>query len=168
MTHEDFVTKYVPRAPKRAAANADELRLLGATDGVLLVAAAPFPTTTRENPNGSNAGAARHLWVIRPGMGADGLPAILELALVSPPLTSGMTKHTNLTGGANASCGGELWVDPADDRKVYVNGLSGRYGPDTDQQLMDAESVFADRGYTVLRFGWDPGQNKPARFYRDT
>ena len=95
------------------------------------------------------------------------IPAILELAVVSPALESGRAKHTNLTGGGKAACGGELWVDPVDHSKLYVNGGSGRYGPTTPVQLDDAIGVFRTRGYEVVSFGWSEENDEPARVLRD-
>lgn len=95
------------------------------------------------------------------------IPAILELAVVSPALESGRAKHTNLTGGGKAACGGELWVDPVVHSKLYVNGGSGRYGPTTTAQLDDAIGVFRSRGYEVVSFGWSEENDEPARVLRD-
>ena len=96
-----------------------------------------------------------------------GVPYIHERALtVRPPLETGVAKHTNLTGGAPASCGGELWIDPVDPRRLYVSGASGRYGPDSEQQLNDAVDVMRGRGFLVESFGWDAETNLPARVYR--
>jgi hypothetical protein len=75
-------------------------------------------------------------------------------------------KHSNLTGGESASCGGELWVDPANSSRVFISGASGRFGPETSAELADAVSVFAGLGYETVSFGWDEG-DKPARFYRE-
>ena len=94
------------------------------------------------------------------------MPYILEVAAISPPLQSGRAKHTNLTGGRSASCGGELWFGTPHACKLYVNGCSGRYGPLTRQQLDDVVSVFTDFGYEVVSFGWDDGANMPARVLR--
>ncbi len=96
----------------------------------------------------------------------DELPFILERAAVTPPLESGLVKHTNLTGGKTACCGGEMWFDPADDGLVYANGCSGRYGPRTSAELSNAMAVIRAFGYTVVSFGWDEDANKPARVIR--
>lgn len=155
-----FLTRYPPALPRRAHANDDELRLLAEADGVLALDVAPAAPSTTGDPSDLSA---RHLWVIWPA----GVPYILERApAVSPPLQSGVAKHSNLTGGGAASCGGELWVDPVDPSKLYVNGASGRYGPKTPQQLVDAVVLIRDRGFQVESFGWDADTNLPARVYR--
>ncbi len=163
MTLEEFVRKYPPHPPRRVAANGDEVRRLSAADGVVQLHSAPASVTCRAHPRDAGAGQATHLWVFF----AAGIPAILELAVVSPPLQSGKAKHTNLTGGADASCGGELWVDPVDPTKLYVNGGSGRYGPTTSAQLDDAMSVFRRYGYDVVSFGWSDENDAPERVLRE-
>ena len=85
---------------------------------------------------------------------------------MTPPLASGKVKHTNLTGGQPASCGGELWFEAPYAKRLYVNGCSGRYGPQTAQQLEDAISVFRGLGYEVISFEWDTEANQPAKVLR--
>lgn len=155
-----FMQKYPPAPPRRSPANEDELRLLGPRDGVLDLDRAPAATPVKGRPDEI---AARHLWVIW----GEGLPYLHELApQVQRPLESGVAKHTNLTGGAPASSGGELWVDPLDDSKLYVNGASGRYGPRTPQQLEDAVALMRGLGFSVQSFGWDYDVDLPARVLR--
>jgi hypothetical protein len=81
----------------------------------------------------------------------DALPVLLETApnVRPPPLSSGMAKHTNLTGGASACCGGEIWTDAVDRDRLYVNGGSGRYRPRTPAELADAVQVFETLGFRV-------------------
>lgn len=103
-----------------------------------------------------------HLWVFT----ANERPYILELAQVVPALQSGRVKHSNLTGNGDASCGGELWIDPVRQERLYVNGCSGRYGPTSPEQLEDAVSVLRDAGFDVISFGWDADAGKPAMVLR--
>lgn len=164
VTLEEFMARYPPHLPRREHANEDELKLLSAADGVIVIAQAPVAgVSTHAHPHDTDAGQATHLWVFL----ETSIPAILELAVVSPPLESGRAKHTNLTGGGKAACGGELWVDPVDHSKLYVNGGSGRYGPTTPVQLDDAIGVFRSRGYEVVSFGWAEENDEPARVLRD-
>ena len=159
-TLKEFVAKYPPSAPRRTPANDDEIRLIGTSDGVLDLDAAPAQTDAPGVPDDRDT---RHLWVIWPS----GVPYVLERAPnVQTPLASGVAKHSNLTGGAPASCGGELWVDSIDPSKLYVNGASGRYGPRTAQQLEDAVLLLRSRGFTVESYGWDSDVNLPARVLR--
>lgn len=164
MTLLEFIERYPPRPSRRQPANDDEHRLLGAADGVLHIGAPPMSDTTPGHPARAQADDARHLWVFRVAEGIAQVPAVLELVVTTPPLQSGKAKHSNLTGGGSASSGGELWVDPADPTKLYVNGASGRYGPTTPNELEDAVSVFAGLGYKAISFGWD--DDGPARFFR--
>ena len=157
---EAFLRQYPPERIRIQAANEGELRHLGASDGVLELSGAPANTETQGGPDDPSA---CHLWVIWP----EGVPYILERApLVQPPLQTGKAKHSNLTGGADASCGGELWVDPVDASKLYVNGASGRYGPRTAKQLEDAVALFRSRGFTVESFGWDELNGRAWRVFR--
>lgn len=136
--------------------------MLTAGDGVRQLDRPPAPNASGTAPKTSGDEGC-HLWIIGPG----GVPYILEHASVTPPLASGKVKHSNLTGGEPASCGGELWFDTPQARALYINGCSGRYGPLTRQQLDDALSVFRDFGYEVISFGWDEEVDKPARVLRE-
>jgi len=148
VTLDDFVRKYPAAPPRKAPENVDQTRLLGVAEGVIFISGQPLTTTLRLRPNAPDGRSATHLWVFIPEF----VPAILERMPVSPPLTSGVAKHTKLS--AAASCGGELWVDPVDPKLLYVNGGSGRYGPRSAQELADAVSVFEGLGYRVVSFGW--------------
>lgn len=164
-TLTEFTSVYPAHPPQRPPANPDELRLLTAEEGVQHMGLAPASNTVGTPPvRGTPSDAGRYLWVFDPR----GVPYILEAAEVSPPLASGRVKHTNLTGGQPACCGGELWFDGPQARRLYVNGASGRYGPRTPQQLEDAVSVFRELGYEVFSFGWDPDTDRPERVFYGT
>ncbi|HUT54073.1 MAG TPA: hypothetical protein VM658_11845 [bacterium] len=137
------------------------MRKLTSSDGVKLLTAPPASVSERRIPMKSGDPGC-HLWVID----QSGIPYILEHALVTRPLQSGRVTHTNLTGGAPASCGGEIWFDPADEVLVYINGCSGRYGPDNSRKLEDAVEVVRQLGYNVPSFGWDSDADKPAKVLR--
>lgn len=161
MTLHDFVTKYPPVGPRRAHANADELRQLGPADGVILLVATP----AQGQAGAPDDAPSRHLWVFRELPKPD-LPYLLELAPnVTPRLASGRAKHTNLTGGGRAWCGGELWIDASDAVRLYVNGCSGRYGAISRDQLDDAVEVFRALGFQVVNYGWDDETQKPHCLY---
>jgi hypothetical protein len=167
MRLEEFAAKYPGEGPHIPCANADQERLLGEADGVVLLSTSPFPEPVSGVPGEADG---RHLWVIR----ETSLPVILETAprVQPPPLASGVAKHTNLTGGQPACCGGELWVDAVAADRLYVNGGSARYwrrphlsGP---AKLADGVSVFETLGYTVISAGWDEDNDVPARTFRET
>ena len=106
-----------------------------------VVAAAP---TSR-----GQAVVGRHLWVI----GLTDMPYAIEECEFGRGLETGIIKHTNLTGGADAHCGGEAWF-LADDT-VIINGSSGRYGPVNKAQLDAAALAFKACGYKVASMGFD-------------
>jgi len=94
-----------------------------------------------------------HLWVIVP----EAVRVLLESAptVHPPPLSLGVAKHTNLTGGAPACCGGELWLDAVDPQRIYANGGSGRFTAKSPAHLEDAMSVIESLGFNVVSAGWD-------------
>lgn len=103
----------------------------------------------------TDQGDPPYLWVIDPR----GIPYILEHPLEI--LDGSRPKHTNLTGGREAYVGGELWF--GDTLKIFVSGGSGRYGPESPEQLEDAVSVFETFGYVVRSLEWDPQLGKARR-----
>jgi hypothetical protein len=159
MKLDEFVAKYPAFPSRRAPAHPDEHRPLRPADGVLELEQPPL-----SGPQGDAGDSrTRHLWVF-----ALSIPYILESApMATPKLATGFAKHTNLTGGGLASCGGELWIDSAEEGHLYVNGSSGRYGPRTKAQLEDAVEVFKKCGFRVTSFGWDDDTQLPhAVLYR--
>jgi hypothetical protein len=102
MTLADFLAKHPPQPPRIPHENADQIRRLAAADGVFLLTGPPVAAAVFGRPGTAEG---RYLWVVDPR----GIPAILETVPdVRPPLQSSVAKHTNLTGGADASCGGEM------------------------------------------------------------
>ncbi|MBI4818650.1 MAG: hypothetical protein HY791_20445 [Deltaproteobacteria bacterium] len=156
-----YIGLYPPRAPARPAIAADECRQLEAEDGVGIL---PFVTEAMVPGRRPGQPDGRHLWVIVP----DEVRVISEIApdVRPPPLSLGVAKHTNLTGGGLAACGGELWIDPTDNRKLYANGGSGRYPPKTPKQLEHAVSVLASFGFTVVSAGWSEDNDCAERVFR--
>jgi hypothetical protein len=164
MNLSSFVTCYPARLPARPSDNPDQDRLLTQADGVVnlvesgAAAALAQPTCKPGTPEG------KALWVIV----RDGVPAIVERAPnVCVPLQSGVAKHSNLTGAGLASCGGECWVDAAVESRLWVNGGSGRYGPRTPQELVDAVAVLMALGYDVISAGWSIDNDWPERTFRE-
>jgi hypothetical protein len=96
------------------------------------------------------------------------LPSIIESApRVREPLTSGVAKHTNLTGGGPASCGGECWIDATVESRLWVTGGSGRYPPRSPQHLEDAVAVLRGLGYDVTCAGWSTDNDCAERVFRE-
>ena len=163
MNEAQFVAMYPGIPPAKKPENSDELIKISASEGVQLHGARPVTVPDKDRNIPEKAGEQGcHLWVID----STGIPFILERAPVSRGLQSGRITHTNLTGGRPASCGGEIWFAPSDDDLVYMNGCSGRYGPKSERQLEDAESVMISYGYKVIGFGWDPDADRPAKVMR--
>jgi len=157
----EFAAMYPPVDPQpRPGDPADVTRRLDASDGVMLMPCAPQmqPSSVPGRPDG------RHLWVID----AESVPVILETAqaVKPPPLANGVAKHTNLTGGDPACCGGEVWRDEVHSTRLYVNGGSGRYPAKSARQLEDAVDVFRSFGYIVRSAGWSYENDCPERVFR--
>jgi hypothetical protein len=165
MELKTFVTKYPPGPPAKPPDNEDQLRLLTPDDGVVRLednAATEALSVTVSKPG---TGDGKCLWVIV----SDAVPAIVELApRARVALQSGVAKHTNLTGGGHASCGGECWVDAVVEKRLWVNGGSGRYRPSSPQHLDDAVAVIRLLGYDVISAGWSTDNDWPERTFRES
>jgi hypothetical protein len=158
----EFARKHRLQGPNKRAETEDQCRKLTPEDGVVLLAQAPFPDPV---PGRRGTREGKYIWVIVPTE----VPVILEMGphVRPPPLQSGVAKHTNLTGGEAACCGGELWVDPISADRLYLNGGSGRYQPRTREELADAVGVFEGLGYRVVSAGWSDDNDKPERTFRE-
>ncbi len=104
----------------------------------------------------NQADVHRHLWAIGPLE----VPYALEECPFGQSLRRGMIKHTNLTGGGDAHCGGEAWF--LSDDVVVINGRSGRYGPSSNEQLRAAGQALRACGYKVASMGFDEETGEPA------
>ena len=157
-TFNNYRKNHELRAAKRYD-NDDELRLLNCTDGVEEFEDAPLavgqdnmvPSTV--NPDTDK----KFLWVIR----ECDVPFILEHATITPALESKVCKHTNLTGGNDAYCGGEVWFVSED--RLILNGGSGRYPPNDAIEFSAVVESYKNAGYEVWSMGWDEGIGGPAR-----
>lgn len=160
MTLVEFARGHLPQLPRIAPQNPDQHRRLGLSDGVFSLVERPVEPPVfgvRGTPEG------RYLWVIT----VDAIPAILETApRVQPPLQSAVAKHTNLTGGDAACCGGELWLDVVAAERLHITGASGRYPPRSPEELSDVASLLQELGFMVESAGWDTDNERPARVFR--
>lgn len=157
MTFDDFREKYHARLPNQCKIkNQDELLLMPEAEGkhsfyeqtIINVQQSHLPRDFNDRGN-------VHLWVIA----KNDVPFALELSDWARKLESGRLKHTNLTGGAESHCGGELWfIEP---NSIIVGGSSGRYGPKNEQELQDAASAFAACNYKVACMGFDEDTGQP-------
>lgn len=151
MDFATFRTKYPARSPRAdVIKNADELRQMQPEDGLGL-----FDRNSGQDAIHSKPPRVAHdrgelyLWAIS----ASDVPFALENVPFGKGLASRVIKHTNLTGGGHAHSGGELWF--LSTNEILVNGASGRYGPETNQELVDAATAFKDAGYKVASLGFD-------------
>ena len=156
-----FLERYAkrPRNP-RIDYQPHELVKLDAGHGVRVLQQAPAqsvcfgrPRVSREDP-----GEYTYLWV----MDDSGIPYIIERPLSH--LNGSRPKHTNLTGGADAYLGGEIWFSDA--ISLFLSGGSGRYPPLHETQLIDAVQVFESYGYLVMSLGWNSRGGQAERIYR--
>lgn len=104
-----------------------------------------------------DGGENTHLWIID----EEGVPYIIEAG--EGEVDGELRKHTNITGGAKAFLGGEMWFETQS--LVYITGGSGRYPPRDNNQLEGAKKVFESFGYETISFGWDNTQDEPSRFW---
>ena len=153
---------YPSRSPAIPDANPDESRMLDIPDGVQFFSDAPFLLQPQDLNSSESApdDDKRCLWVIR----TLDVPFVPEYASVSPPLQTGKCKHTNLTGGQDAHCGGEVWF--ISNQRLIINGGSGRYPPREHQELEEIVRAFEAAGYEVWSMGWDSEVDRPARILR--
>ena len=90
-----------------------------------------------------------YLWVVA----ANDVPFALESAPFGQGLETGKIKHTNLTGGEKAHCGGELWF--LSDKRLLLSASSGRYGPENEREMNDVALAFKNEGFEVASLGFD-------------
>lgn len=102
--------------------------------------------------------AEKYLWVLE----AEVPVYAPENCAFGKTLQSGVIKHSNLTGGRPAHCGGELIL--LDDATIILNGQSGRYGPKSGQEMSDIAKAFRSSGYNVWSMGFDDEAGRPFPF----
>jgi hypothetical protein len=157
MTFDEFRKKHSARDAKQCKIkNDDELLLMPSEEGRLSFGEhAASNVQQSQVPRDLTDRGNVYLWAIT----SSEVPFALEHAKWGKKLGSGVVKHTNLTGGGKAHCGGELWfVDP---NSVIVGGSSGRYGPQNEQELIDAAISFAACNYKVAYMGFDEDTGQP-------
>lgn len=136
--------------------NSDELMLIPETEGLQFFADRLHDVRLSEPPRMKDARGNTYLWVI----GVEEVPLALESLEFGRTLATAVIKHTNLTGGASAHCGGELWF--VSEKALVLSGSSGRYGPKSEQELRDAVAAFKVDGYAVASLGFDEETGFPS------
>lgn len=99
-----------------------------------------------------------HLWVVR----HEDVVHAAETCPHGKKLESKVIKHTNLTGGLPAYCGGEIIFH--DNETLVINGRSGRYGPRSAEELKSVVKSFKQSGYIVWAMGYDSDLDFPLPF----
>lgn len=109
--------------------------------------------------NFGDSEATKYLWVI----GEFDIPLVQEHGDYGKTLNNNRACHTNLTGGAPAYCGGEIWFES--NTKIFINGGSGRYPVESSEQLEDICKSLEDAEYQAHHMGWDEELNRPNRVW---
>lgn len=152
-----FRAAYPAKGPMKAADNDDQLRLIVTGDLARLrdgsgSEAPGHPPEISRDPEGIR------LWVVRP----EDVVHAAETCDFATGCSDGVIKHTNLTGGTPAHCGGEMLV--YDETTLVVNGGSGRYGPTSEAEMMAVAKAFRDSGYGVWYYAYDDESGEAFRF----
>ena len=139
-----------------------EFEKLDASHGLRALQPAPAQSVCFGRPRVSIEDPGKHtyLWVIDDL----GIPYIIDRPFLH--LNGAHPKHTNITGGADAYLGGEIWFK--DSITLFLSGSSGRYPPMHETQLNDAVQVFESYGYRIMSLGWNFGNGQAERIYRVT
>lgn len=159
-----FRTKFHPPKPPRPGLvkNEGEVVQLTEENGLELwvTGIVVHPSMQTVVPKMDNAMKSdTRLWAIRE---ADVVHAH-EFCDFGKSLETGVIKHTNLTGGAPAYCAGELLF--VDESTIVVNGCSGRYGPTSEEEMLEAAKSFRNSGYNVWSQGFDEEADRPVPFF---
>lgn len=169
MTHETVNASFDPYRRKEAfgarepnlerMSNPDELTpippkerlLLGDADSQLVIASESGEALVEQ---------LKYLWVVT--------PTEVVFALESGPAGKATSRkrlaHTNLTSGAAAHSGGELWF--ADKTRLVFSGASSRYRPRSAAEMEELRSSFESAGYKPFSLGWSEELNAPRRVWR--
>ena len=159
-----FAQQYPPKAPSShimCNAHADETIQVDVK--VLGNAPCAFANVS-SNPKDYNITTTEKkifLWV----MTSENIVYLEEYTEAAQNFNAGKVKHTNLTGGAPACSGGEMWF--CSPKALYVSGCSGRYGPSTEEELFEGAAVFKRKCYKTCCLGWDADRDAPAQMYRE-
>ncbi|MEE4744293.1 hypothetical protein V2K88_21715 [Pseudomonas alliivorans] len=152
-TFRDVYPAREPAADK--IRNDDELMLIPESEGLQFFADSLPDVRLSEPPRVMGTRGNTYLWAI----GLQNVPLAIESLEFGRALETSIIKHTNLTGGAPAHCGGELWF--VSEKSLLVGGSSGRYGPQSDVELRDAVASFKLDGYEVASLGFDEETGYP-------
>lgn len=149
--------------PLRLVANQDQVKPMHEADGLLLwEAGAAAAATIEEAPDAPTVtpdqNDSKLLWAVEPAR----IPYAPERCDFGKSLESGVIKHSNLTGGGDAHCAGEMIL--IDAQSIVINGCSGRYGPTSEAEMASIARSFRASGYNVWSMGFDTEAAKPFPF----
>lgn len=157
MNFEQFRKIYPARKPDATKIkNSDELILIPSNQGIMFFPDKILELSFSKPPEVMGDRGNTYLWVIA----LDSVPFALEALPFGANLETKVIKHTNLTGGNLAHCGGELWF--LSSSEIVLSGCSGRYGPKTAEELDYAALSFKSCGYSVASLGYDEETGYPS------
>lgn len=155
---DEFRKKYPARAcPPNRIENSDQLRLMAESDGLEYFTDGPGAAVKAAVPEIEKGDPNIRLWVVRQ---IDVVHA-LENANFGANLESGIIKHTNLCGGKPAHSGGQLVI--LSKNTLAIDGGSGRYGPQSKEEMTALAKAFTNAGYGVWSYGYDEESGWPFR-----
>ena len=165
-TLQEFLSAYPVHEPNLSVKKNDgELQLLTEAEGVRLIDSAPATWAEVSPPPKDqkefDEHDSRYLWIFNDC----GIPCVKEISEFTLQLESKKAKHTNLSGGGNASVGGEAYFGSQEE--LYLTGSSGRYRFQNNRQLDDAVEVFKELGFSTCCLGWDTDRDRPNHIYRE-
>ncbi|WP_162806633.1 hypothetical protein [Sphingosinicella terrae] len=138
--------------------DASELTPMTPEQGLRFWIDGPGAPTSDTPPQIDVAPTGKELWVVR----TDDVVHSTETSAFAQTLVRKVLKHSNLTGGEPAHCGGELLF--LKDDVIALNGASGRYGPQTEEEMSAIATAFRRSGYGVWSLGFDTEAGWPYRF----
>lgn len=143
--------------PAERIRNEGELHQLTAEAGLMSFPRDAMRCELSQPPRSQSARGKLYLWVIA----ANDVSFALESVPYGQILETGVIKHTNLTGGADAHSGGELWF--LTESRLLLSAASGRYGPKSEQEMIDAALAFKNEGFEVASLGFDDDTGYPCQ-----
>lgn len=142
--------------PKKPSSSGEDIQLTQ-LDGLKTLPKPPIDESTPTTEDPFFDKTTCHLFVVIPHQ----IMYALESCTFGKKLPRGNICHTNLTGGKPAYCGGELWF--CSTHEVAISGASGRYPPNTKEEMEAVETLFIKHGYVIRSLGWDEEANCPCR-----
>lgn len=136
----------------------DEVTDISANDDCFSLPCAPVEDIKLSGPE--RPADLMYVWLVL----ADDVLYALEHGKSGQSTRRGRLAHTNLSGGADAHVGGELWFE--DRNRIWFTGASSRYEARSAEELISAIESFRQAGYWVCSDGWDIGTDRPSRFVR--